>query len=82
LRASQPDRTIDRFTTQKTAALLALLALYPYRRHTREEVAEILWPDADLPAARDRLSQAVFCLSMPGMEKYSAARFCCLRPGR
>ncbi|MES2464069.1 MAG: tetratricopeptide repeat protein [Armatimonadota bacterium] len=62
LRAHRDGSSIDRFPTQKAAALLALLAFYPHRRHSREEVVDILWPDADLSAGRDRLSQALVWL--------------------
>lgn len=59
LRASRNGQTIERFPTQKTGALLALLAFPPTRRRTRDEIATLLWPDADSAAARDRLSQAL-----------------------
>lgn len=55
-------RTIDRFQTRKTGALLAYLALYSNRTHSREVLAEILWPDGDPTAARNRLNQAVSSL--------------------
>ena len=43
-------------------ALLALLALGMPRRRSREELTDLLWPEADLAAARDRLSQALVWL--------------------
>ncbi len=51
--------TIRSFQTQKTASLLAYLACPPGRPRQREELAGILWPDAEFHAGRNRLSQAV-----------------------
>ncbi|BDI29302.1 hypothetical protein CCAX7_13530 [Capsulimonas corticalis] len=62
LRARSGTQTIDRFQTQKTAALLAYLAFYPNRRHLREELVDLLWPDAESEAGRHRLSQALVSL--------------------
>lgn len=59
MRGRLGDHVLERFQTQKTAALLAYLAYYPERRHTRESLVDILWPNADLDAGRNRLSQAV-----------------------
>jgi len=56
------DRTISRFSTQKTASLLAFLAYYSDRHHPREHLIELLWPDADLDAGRNRLSTALSSL--------------------
>lgn len=53
---------IDRFRTRHAAALLAYLALRPDVRHPRESLAELLWPDADPLAARQRLSAALATL--------------------
>jgi len=52
----------QRFPTQKTAALLALLALKPEQTHSREGLASLLWPDALPEAARHNLRQAVAAL--------------------
>lgn len=49
----------DRFRTQHAAALLAFLALRPDVRHSREVLAEYLWPDADPQMGRQRLSTAL-----------------------
>ena len=49
----------DRFRTQHAAALLAFLALKPDVRHSREVLAENLWPEADPLVARQRLSSAL-----------------------
>jgi len=53
---------ITRFRSQKFGALLAYLALFPNRLHTREELADLLWPDADPDAARVNLRTALSSL--------------------
>ncbi len=62
LRVVQSDRTITRFQTQKTGALLAYLALHRNATHSREVLAELLWPAADPVAVRNRLNQAASSL--------------------
>ena len=62
LRASSGDRVVTQFGSRKIAALLARLALYPKRAHGREELIDLLWPDADLDTGRNRLRQALFGL--------------------
>ena len=42
--------------------LLARLALQPQRRHAREELIELLWPDVDLDVGRNRLRQVLSTL--------------------
>ena len=59
LSVSREDRSIRHFQTQKTKALLAYLALYIQRQHSREELVDLLWPDAEMDAGRHRLSQAL-----------------------
>jgi predicted ATPase/DNA-binding SARP family transcriptional activator len=54
--------TVARFPTQKTALLLAHLAFYVDREHSRGVLTDLLWPDADLPAGCNSLSQALFSL--------------------
>ena len=55
LRVTQGDRTITRFRTQKTAALLAYLAYHLGRAHPREVLSELLWPWAKPSAGRGNL---------------------------
>jgi DNA-binding SARP family transcriptional activator len=54
--------TVTRFRSQKFGALLAYLALFPQRVHTREELADLLWPDADPEVARTNLRTALSSL--------------------
>jgi predicted ATPase/DNA-binding SARP family transcriptional activator len=59
LRIRRGDILLERFQTQKTGALLAYLALHLRQQHSREELIDMLWPDAPLDAGRHRLSQAL-----------------------
>ncbi|HEX8236971.1 MAG TPA: hypothetical protein VF600_13515 [Abditibacteriaceae bacterium] len=59
-RQSGGEKSIDRFRTQKTATLLALLALRG--EQSRESVCARLWPDASPDAARNSLSAALTAL--------------------
>jgi predicted ATPase len=52
----------DGFRTRHAAALLAFLALKPDVRHSREVLAEHLWPDTPPLVARQRLSTALSTL--------------------
>ena len=68
LRAISSERVITRFRTQKTGALLAYLAYHLPRpllskggsrggiAHPREVLFELLWPECDPDAGRNRLS--------------------------
>ncbi|MBW3622685.1 MAG: AAA family ATPase, partial [Armatimonadetes bacterium] len=56
------DEVVARFRTQKTAVLLAYLATYLHRQHAREELVDLLWPDADLDAGRTSLRTALASL--------------------
>lgn len=47
------------FRSRKTAELLAYLALHRSRRHSRAELAERFWPEADELEARNSLSAAL-----------------------
>jgi predicted ATPase/DNA-binding SARP family transcriptional activator/Tfp pilus assembly protein PilF len=62
LRAVGGARVIGRFRTHKTGALLAYLALFPDRPHTREALLELLWADEPLDAARNALRVALSSL--------------------
>ena len=61
LRASRGARSIERFSTHKTAALLARLAFYVGRAHPREELVEWLWPD-DYSLGAQSLRQSLVTL--------------------
>ncbi len=62
LRIVRGTQLVGRFQTQKTGALLAYLACYRDRQHSREELIELLWPEADPTAGRNRLKQALSVL--------------------
>jgi DNA-binding SARP family transcriptional activator len=52
----------SQFATQKSAGLLAYLALTLPRSHLREVLAEQFWPDKDLSLSRNSLSAALSSL--------------------
>ncbi len=62
LRATRGEQVVVHFRTQKTAALLAYLAYHGDRRHPRDGLMEMLWPDNGLDAARASLSVALSAL--------------------
>src|SRR5712691_5831881 len=62
LRATRGDRVVKRFRSQQTGALLAYLAFYPNRTHQREELIELLWPECEPRAGRQRLNIALSSL--------------------
>src|SRR6266511_2216640 len=62
LSAERGGRVVRSFGTQKAALLLAYVACNPGRRHSREELAELLWPDSDYNAARTNLRVALHAL--------------------
>jgi predicted ATPase/DNA-binding SARP family transcriptional activator/Tfp pilus assembly protein PilF len=59
LAAEGDGRVIDRFRSQKTGVLLAYLAYYHPRAHTRDLLIELLWPESNLQAGRHNLSNAL-----------------------
>jgi DNA-binding SARP family transcriptional activator len=61
LRAERGDQSVSRFRSQKIGALLAYLALFP-RPHSREELADLFWPDAEPEAGRSNLRTALASL--------------------
>jgi len=62
LRVRSGDRTITRFRTQKTGALLAYLAYYLSRAHSREVLVELLWPWSAPAAGRKSLTVSLSSL--------------------
>jgi predicted ATPase/DNA-binding SARP family transcriptional activator/transposase len=62
LRVTRGDCVVTRFPTQKAGLLLAYLVYHSDRSHSRELLAELLWPGADPPSARQSLSQALSTL--------------------
>jgi DNA-binding SARP family transcriptional activator len=55
--AAAEDRIVTHFRTQKTALLLAYLAYFGQRTHSREELIELLWPGCKPDAGRSGLSR-------------------------
>ena len=62
LRVQLGDRTITRFRTQKTGALLAYLAYHLSRAHSREVLVELLWPWSAPAAGRKSLTVSLSSL--------------------
>ncbi|MCC2672267.1 MAG: transcriptional activator, partial [Armatimonadetes bacterium] len=62
LTAARPDETVGKFRTRYTATLLAYLALYRRRSHSREELADLAWPDDEPETARRKLRVALSSL--------------------
>jgi predicted ATPase/DNA-binding SARP family transcriptional activator len=62
LQAESADRVVARFPTRKTGALLAYLAYFPHRSHSREALIDLLWPESAPQAARQSLSQSLHVL--------------------
>lgn len=62
LQASQGQRVITRFRTQKTGTLLAYLAYFQRRTHPREQLIELLWPEREVNAGRTSLRTALASL--------------------
>jgi DNA-binding SARP family transcriptional activator len=56
------DRSITRFRTHKTGALLAYLAYYLDRAHPRDVLIELLWPECEPAAGRNNLSRELSAL--------------------
>ncbi len=57
-----PDGEPVRFRTRKHLALLVYLAVEPPRAHRRDQLATLLWPDAELEDARHSLATALSVL--------------------
>src|SRR4051812_29067287 len=62
VRAVGEGAVLHHFRTQKTGALLALLAYPPGRARSRDELIACFWPDDDLSSARHKLSVALHAL--------------------
>ena len=62
LRITCGERVVTRLESRKIAALLARLALHPQRVHTREELADLLWPESDRETGLARLRHALSSL--------------------
>lgn len=62
LRATYGNSVIARFPSRPVAMLLARLAIEPERRHSREELIELLWPGVELDVGRNRLRQVLSTL--------------------
>ncbi|HVK01928.1 MAG TPA: BTAD domain-containing putative transcriptional regulator, partial [Armatimonadaceae bacterium] len=58
----QPGEGITRFRSHKSGALLAYLSLFPRRSHTREALADLLWPEADTATGRINLRTVLSAL--------------------
>src|SRR5438093_681487 len=75
LRAIHPDRVIARFRTHKTAALLAYLAYYADRPHSRKKLIKRYWPEVGPEAGsvnfRKALSSLRHQLEPPGVPRGS-----------
>src|SRR5947209_12781751 len=62
VRATHWNCVIAQFPSRPIAMLLARLALQPQRRHAREELIELLWPNVELDVGRNRLRQVLSTL--------------------
>ncbi|MFN3652490.1 MAG: AfsR/SARP family transcriptional regulator [Armatimonadota bacterium] len=62
LRVEVEGRTELRFRTARTASLLAYLAYHPDKPHSREYLAELLWPESAPDSARHSLRVALSSL--------------------
>src|SRR5262249_7048044 len=62
LRVTGPGQEMPPLRRSKVAALLAYLAFYRQRRHAREELIELLWPESDPEAGRNNLRVALHAL--------------------
>jgi predicted ATPase len=55
-------QTLHRLRSRAAMLLLARVAMAPEREHAREELATLLWPEADGETARNRLRQTLSML--------------------
>lgn len=61
-RLESAKETIQKFESNRAIALLVYLILHQGEPQSREVLADRIWPDADLTAARNRLKQALASL--------------------
>src|SRR4051812_45547153 len=59
---SREGQRITHFPTEKAGLLLAYLAAFPLKIHTREALTERFWPDSEPEAGRVSLRQALSSL--------------------
>ena len=59
LQIQRNGQSITDFPKRKMAVLVAWLALAPYKPHSREVLAEMLWPDEDPEPVQDRFRHAL-----------------------
>src|SRR5579862_9745929 len=62
LRACREGQSPLELSRQQTGALLAYLALYLNRRHTREVLMTVIWPEDEPEVARHKLRQSLYAL--------------------
>ncbi|CAN5701530.1 BTAD domain-containing putative transcriptional regulator [soil metagenome] len=62
LRATYEETSVSRFRTRRVGLLLAYLAFYRERPHTRQEVGEMLWPEGEPEVMARNLRQALTSL--------------------
>lgn len=62
LRVTREGQVVTRLESSRSVALLARLALAPHRRHPREELAALLWPEADTATGLARLRHTLSSL--------------------
>jgi predicted ATPase len=62
LRATRGNSVIAQFPSRPVAMLMARLAMQPQRRHAREELIDLLWPETELEVGRNRLRQVLSTL--------------------
>src|SRR5262249_4485026 len=62
LRARNAERSVDRFRTEKQAILREYLSYFGDQIHSREHLAELLWPDTDVTRSRMSLRTALASL--------------------
>lgn len=71
MQARNVDLVISHFPTRRVATLIVRLARFAQRSHSREDLAELLWPGAAPGLGRNRLRHALSTLARlldtPGM---------------